>query len=641
MTKVKLRKLVLIGVLVLAIIFMNLPAAYTYFYHDITGAPTAVNGNINLSAVSPADGNIYLDGQWDFYWNRFIITEPEKLSNRDRLISVPDSWSKYKINKERLPAEGFGSYKLTLTGFKYDNSVAIFVPDFGEAYRVFIDGQLVAKSGTVSKYVDKIFTVPKADLYPITLSHTRHEVVIEVSTTRFSGLYMTPILSDYSRTVNKNSFRNMIRFILFGIALFSFFNLIGIYIMFVRRKIHSFWLPVMILFIIMRIMLTSEFYSIWQPVLFFSLSYESINQLMYFTTFVLKYLLIFLVEEQCGITFKKQEKIGFLIYYVLLYLIYLFIPQSIYNHYLSVLLPMLTYVLDIYMYNKVYSEWQSMDKYGMLIFGGAILSISGLTIDSYYINGKIYMNMSLAFLFLFTVFALIINFVYVMRSRDLHDNFTKSSLRLQLANNQIAMQKEYYSALNEQMNRVREIKHDIRHFIGAMSRLAEEDKFDELKDFLREYNEKTEMSKLPVFCQNVVANSIIGYYYLRAKENEIPFKSRCSIEREIAMSDSDLCIVLGNALENTIDACRQMDNSEKRFISIESVKINGQWLLKVKNSYNGRLKIKDGCYISTKESKSHGLGVQNIEKVVESYGGFVKVDYNEREFTLMVAVPEK
>lgn len=640
MIKTKKREFFLILGLVMAVIFMNLPVVYTYLYHHITGTPEAINGSMDVSA-NKTDSRICLDGQWEFYWKRFIVSEPEQSCKPDFIIEVPDSWSNYKVDGERLTTEGFGSYKLTLTGIERGNKVTSYVPDFGGAYRLFIDGQLAARSGVVSKDIEEIFTTPKADLYPVLLSpRMTHEIVIEVANTRFSGLYMTPFLSDYDKTVSQNSFRNQVRFTLFGIALFSLFSVIAIYTLLIRRKLYSFWLPVMIIFLLLRIMLTSEFYSFWQPFLFFNLSYEAINELMYFATFVLKYLLIFLVQEQCGIIFENREKTGFLIYYVVLYLIYMFTPQGIYNHYLSVLVPMLTYILDIYLFIKIYRGRQDMRKFGMLVFGGAILVIVGLTIDSYYINGKIHMNMSLALLFLFTVFALIMSCVYAMRSADLYDDFTKSSSRLELAASQIAMQKEYYDALRGQMDEIREIKHDIRHFIGVISRLAQEGRFDELTAFLREYDQKAEVDKLPFFCENVVANSIIGYYYLRAKEYGIAFESMSNIHRHIAMSDSDLCIILGNALENAIDACKQMDNTKVMFVSVEAANIKGQLLIKVRNSYNGYLELRGGRYVSSKNGKFHGLGIHNIQKVVGAYGGFVKIEHDEKIFTLMAAIPE-
>jgi len=626
---------------ILAIILIYLPVVYTYFYHDITGASKAINGSIDLSSADQANDKTYLDGQWEFYWNRFIISEPDKSMKPDLKLEVPDEWSHYKINGKNLPAGGFGSYKLALTGFSYDNMITLFIPDFGGAYRVFIDGHLTAESGTVSKDTDKVFTVPKANLYPVTLSEAMtHEVVIEVATTRFSGLYMTPILGDYQQIVSENSFRNEARFILFGIVLFSFLLLMAMFTLSVRRKLYSFWMPVMILLILIRLMLTTEFYSFWQQVLFFNLSYESTNVMMYLTTFMLKYLLIFLVQEQCGIKFNKREKIGFLIFYSLLFLIYIIVPRNIYNHYLSVLIPSLTYALDVYLFFKVYHGREKLKKSGMVIFLGAILVIVGLAIDSYYINGKIYLNMSLTMLILFVVFLLIMTWVYAMRIIDLYDDFTISSSRLELAKDQITMQKEYYNVLSGQMNEIREIKHDINHFIGVMSQLVKEGKFDKLSLFLNEYGQKIEMDQLPVFCEHTIANSIIGYYYLRAKEYGIPFESQCNIGEHSTMSDSDLCIVLGNALENAIYACRQMNPSIMQFVSIKSRVMKGQRLIKVENSHKGELEIKNGRYVSSKSGNSHGLGIGNIEKVVEAYGGFIEIEHNDKVFTLMAAIPE-
>jgi len=627
------KKYLIVG-LVLTVVLMNLPVILSCCYHHITGAPVSIGGRIDLSGVDKTDKKIYLDGQWEFYWNNFIISDPERNNASSFIIEVPGSWSNYSVDGEKLPAGGYGSYRLVLDGLEYDNTVTLYIPDYGGAYQVFIDGQLASKSGIISS--------PRADLYPVRLSaDNTHEVVIEVSTTRFSGLYMTPVLGDYDKIISNNTTKNIIRFILFGFALFSFFSLIFMYAAYVRRKLNSFWMPVMIFLILIRMMLTSEFYSFWQKILFFNLSYESTNELMYLTTFTLKYLLIYLVEEQCGINFKNWEKKGFLIYYIVLYLTYLFVPNEIYNHYPSVIIPMLTYILDIYLFVKIYRNRQRLEKFGMVIYWSLIIVILGLTIDSYYINGKIYMDMSVILLLFFTLFSSVITLVYSMRAGDLYDDFTQSSSRLEMANKQLKMQKEYYIALSGQMSEIREIKHDFRHFIGVMLRLAEEDKIYELKKFLYEYVKKTEMKPLPVFCENVVANSIIGYYYLRANESGIPFEVQCSINRQAAMSDSDLCIVLGNAIDNAIEACRKMDNSEMSFISVQGESVKGQWLLKVKNAHNSIPVIRNGNFISSKEGKFHGLGIRNIEKVVESYGGFLKIEYDDKVFSLMAALPEK
>jgi Signal transduction histidine kinase regulating citrate/malate metabolism len=105
--------------------------------------------------------------------------------------------------------------------------------------------------------------------------------------------------------------------------------------------------------------------------------------------------------------------------------------------------------------------------------------------------------------------------------------------------------------------------------------LSEQGRYDELKRFLGEYVEKTETDPLPVFCENIVANSILGYYSLKAKESGVLFRCAAGIQRQLSECDSDLCVVLGNALENALEAYGYLPNPNARFISTEARTVNG------------------------------------------------------------------
>ena len=642
MKKNKHREILLISGLILTVVMIFLPVVITHYYHNITGAPEATNAKMDLANVNLADKSIYMDGQWELYWNRFIVSDPEQSYKPDLMIAVPSEWSHYRMNGKSLPAGGFASYKLSLTNLSYKDEVTMYIPDLAGAYRIFIDGQLTAESGMISKDSKKIFTVPKAVLYPVSLSQaSTHEVVIEVATTKFSGIYMTPILGDYQRIVSKNNFRNSIRFMMFGITLFSFICLISIYLLSVRHKLKSFWMPVIFIFIMIRIMVTTEFYSFWQPILFFNLPYESTNELMYLVSFVLKFLLIFLIQEQCGIVIHKKEKIGFLVFYSALYLSYLLAPQNIYNEYLSVAVPMLTFSLDIYLFVKVYKVRDKLPKLRIVAYLGSTLVSTGLAIDSFYMNGKIYMNMSLTMMSLFLVFLLIMGLVYTMRIGDLYDDFTKSAARQELAKKQISMQREYYDTLSEQRNEIGKLKDKFNHFVVIMDQLTDEVDMDKQKEVLKEYRENIQLDQPVTFCEHRVANSIIEYYYLKAKENGILYESECAINNQNPLSDSDLCIFLGNALQNAVDACKRLDPSKSRYISIKAKTWKGLWLIKITNSYDGQLVIHEGRYISSKDGDAHGFGIRNIKQVVEAYGSSVQIEHNEKVFTLMAAVSKK
>lgn len=58
-------------------------------------------------------------------------------------------------------------------------------------------------------------------------------------------------------------------------------------------------------------MLTTELYSFWQKKVFFNLSYETTNEFMFLASFIMKFLLIFMLQEQLGVPFSGKEKLGF------------------------------------------------------------------------------------------------------------------------------------------------------------------------------------------------------------------------------------------------------------------------------------------------------------------------------------------
>lgn len=631
--------LLILGML-FVLVASHLPVAYTLFYHDLTGAPTAKNGTVGLSGV-PSGQSIVLDGEWEFYWNRLIVTNPERNAAPDFPIRVPDYWSRYQKNGSYLPAGGCASYRLLVKGLNEARPVTVYLPDFGSAYRVFLDGKLTAESGTVSKTASEVFTTTGVTLYPQTLSAgPEHEIVIETATSRFSGLYMAPVLRDYDGAMRENESRNSLRLILFGAALFSFFVLIMGYFLPFQAGSRSVWLPVMGIFVLLRIMMTTQFYSFWQNTVFFHLSYEAINPLMFFLTFAFQYLLIYLIQELLGIAFSRREKLALLIYYAVLYLLYLFIPIGFYNRNLTVLLPVCAFFMEIYAFFKVYHNRRRMKKHGLPVYWGIVLAVTGLIIDCYYINGNIYLNLSLSLLLLFSVYLMVLSLISSIQAADTYRDFAVSTARLAQAKAQIAMQTEYYDMLSVQINEVRSVRHDVRHFIGALKRLSDEERYEELSLFLNEYAAKVDPAPLPVFCENIVANSILGYYFLRLKERGVVLRCACRIPKQLSVSDSDLCVVLGNALENAMEACCKVENPKARFVSAEARTLNGQLLVKITNAYDGVLNQADGRYLTTKNTPCHGIGLQNIEKVVNACRGFVKTEHNGTVFTLMVAFPE-
>ena len=118
----------------------------------------------------------------------------------------------------------------------------------------------------------------------------------------------------------------------------------------------------------------------------------------------------------------------------------------------------------------------------------------------------------------------------------------------------------------------------------------------------------------------------IGYWYVTAKKKEIDFKTDICIPMMLPFKGADICLILGNLLENAVEAAQKVDG--KKYIEIKMKYDKNNILLSVTNSYSGKLlKTKDHRLKSTKtDTENHGVGLASVYRAVAKYCGTVIID---------------
>ena len=111
---------------------------------------------------------------------------------------------------------------------------------------------------------------------------------------------------------------------------------------------------------------------------------------------------------------------------------------------------------------------------------------------------------------------------------------------------------------------------------------------------------------------------------------------KANIPEKTRMSDVELCSLLGNLLDNAVEACALLPEKE-RFMRIYIGKLKGQLYLSVQNSA-GAVRKEKGMYLSTKEGE-HGYGLFRIDRVVKKYGGYVNRQNEEGVFAEEIMIP--
>lgn len=202
---------------------------------------------------------------------------------------------------------------------------------------------------------------------------------------------------------------------------------------------------------------------------------------------------------------------------------------------------------------------------------------------------------------------------------------------------QIAIISKSTEEQKKMMEDFHEQKHDLVNELIVLKNSAQKDDnvnlIEGLNHIIKGFDSKEKIAN----SGNNVVDAIINFKYATAKENQIAFNLKIFIPEELPFHQCDLGIVLGNAIDNAIEAVKDCA-SEKRVIDISMGIKKEALILTVGNRYEQPLKTdKKGNLLSTKEKKSgHGYGVKSIQRVAEKYHGEVLIETEKQQFVLTV-----
>ena len=106
------------------------------------------------------------------------------------------------------------------------------------------------------------------------------------------------------------------------------------------------------------------------------------------------------------------------------------------------------------------------------------------------------------------------------------------------------------------------------------------------------------------------------------------------------LNSMDICSLFGNALDNAITSTEKIENPEKRLIHVMVSREKGFLRIKIENSFQGELKMKNQLPVTTKEDRRyHGFGVKSMKEIAEKYKGSLTVSAKDGWFELRILIP--
>lgn len=214
--------------------------------------------------------------------------------------------------------------------------------------------------------------------------------------------------------------------------------------------------------------------------------------------------------------------------------------------------------------------------------------------------------------------------------------------RHQLLEKQMALQRDHYRNLSDSITAAKANRHDLRHHLVTISEFLGKKEAAAAHEYLSRLCNHYDDSHIPTVCHNQSADALICHYLKLAKQQGIEVDVNLHIPDNLGIDDLDLCVIIGNCLENAIEACNKINGTEQCFIDIKASITKGYLVIKITNTFNGIVQPRDDSFVSSKRNVDSGIGLSSVKTLAAKYHGqcFTSFDQHVFKASISLKLPE-
>lgn len=196
-----------------------------------------------------------------------------------------------------------------------------------------------------------------------------------------------------------------------------------------------------------------------------------------------------------------------------------------------------------------------------------------------------------------------------------------------------AMVTQKYTELKEVMEKNRQLSHDLKHHMLVLKNYKMEGNYEGIDHYIEEIEQEFLETKKRVWTGNQIADLLLEQKKTLAEQEGIAFTIQAVPIAEWLFDDSETCSLLGNLLDNAIEACRRMDDNADKWISVKIESQKQLLFVKVKNSVSEVPVMKNERPMSVKRDKMrHGYGLKSVERIVHKHEGAITYQSEDKAF---------
>lgn len=205
-------------------------------------------------------------------------------------------------------------------------------------------------------------------------------------------------------------------------------------------------------------------------------------------------------------------------------------------------------------------------------------------------------------------------------------------------NYQVAVMSRQVEEVNEIYMKMRGWRHDYHNHLQKLKAHLAMGQIAEAEKYLNELEGDLDGIKVKYTTGNISLDAILNSKLSIAEKEKIRINCKAETGENLSIEDVDLCVIIGNLIDNAVESCRKMPEDARRFLRIYLCIRKQQLYIAVTNSTGEVIRKLDAEYISNKRG-DHGHGLKRIDLVVEKYNGYIRRANEPGVFSTEIMLP--
>ena len=199
--------------------------------------------------------------------------------------------------------------------------------------------------------------------------------------------------------------------------------------------------------------------------------------------------------------------------------------------------------------------------------------------------------------------------------------------------------KIYYDNLRTQDREIRRFRHDICNHLTVLGGLLEKKEYESVREYIETLSDSSALKGMRRICDNETANIVFSCKLEEMSRLGLSPDILVTVPTDLGITDTDICSLLGNALDNAMEAARE---AKEKDIVIRARADRGMFMFRVENSFAIPPQIEQGsCKTKKPNPQNHGFGLEIMKEIADRYGGSLETTVKNGRFELVVCLSEK